>query len=335
MKRMTDLVTIAETLFAKGKGLLAIDESVGTATKRLASHGIATGEEMRRQYRDLFLEAEGIEQYLSGAILFTETLQQKGGDKKFFPNSLERRGIVPGVKVDFGTEPFPESHEELITKGLLGLAERLAEYKKEGALFTKWRAVIRIDGTTLPSSTAILENTKRLASYAKDVQTIGMVPILEPEVLLDGKHSRARTKAVVEETLKTLFSVLEDHSVDNTGVIIKTSMVLSGSASNKKDTPTEVAEDTVDALMKTVPKDVAGIVFLSGGQTPDESTEHLIAISKKARIIGTPWPLTFSFARALQEEALAAWKGKEENVPEARKAFVMRLKKISEAVTAS
>ena len=332
MKFMTDLISIARSLFGSGKGILAADESVHSATARLASYGIPASEEMRRQYRDLFLGTEGVEKYLSGVILFSETLLEKGNDKKPFPTSLMERGILPGIKVDLGTEPISTSPHELITQGLLDLPERLAEYKKQGAMFTKWRAVVRIDGDHLPTAAAIHENAKRLAQYAKEVQAAGLVPMLEPEVLLEGAHSRARSRAVLEETLGTLFSVVEEQAVDRAGVILKTSMTLSGSESGKKDTPEEVAEDTVAALMQSVPKQVAGIVFLSGGQTPDEATANLAAIMRKARDMHAPWPLTFSYARALQEEALTIWSGKEENVPAARKAFMERLAKVSAAL---
>ncbi|MDD2657315.1 MAG: fructose-bisphosphate aldolase class I [Candidatus Pacebacteria bacterium] len=329
---MTDLVAVARSLFAEGKGILAADESVHSAVARLADFGIATGPEMRRQFRDLFLNTPGIEQYLSGVILFSETLLEKGNDKKFFPKSLLARGIAPGVKVDLGTEPISASPEELITQGLLDLPERLAEYKKQGAIFTKWRAVIRIDGDTLPSPSALHENAKRLASYAKEVQSAGLVPILEPEVLMEGKHSRARARAVIEETMQTVFSVLEEHSVDRASIIVKTSMALSGRESRKRDTPEEVAEETVAALLASVPRQVAGIAFLSGGQTPEQATANLSAITKRAREAGAPWPLTFSYARALQEEALMIWKGNEENVPAARAAFRARLTAVSAAL---
>ncbi len=329
---MTDLALIARALFTPGKGVLAADESVHSATARLASYGIPTSAEMRRQYRDLFMGTEGVEQYLSGVILFSETMLEKGNDKKLFPESLAARGILPGVKVDLGTEPISTSPQELITQGLLDLPERLAEYKKQGAVFTKWRAVVRIDGDQLPTAAAIHENAKRLAQYAKEVQTAGLVPIIEPEVLLEGKHSRARSRAVIEEVLGTLFSVLEEHSVDLTSVILKTSMALSGSESGKKDTPEEVAEDTIAALMQSVPRKVAGIVFLSGGQTSDEATANLAAITRRAKEVHAPWPLTFSYARALQEEALSLWGGKEENVLAARTAFLGRLSKVSAAL---
>ncbi|MDP1690335.1 MAG: class I fructose-bisphosphate aldolase [bacterium] len=330
---MTDLVAIARSLVAPGKGILAEDESVHSATVHLATYGISASTEMRRQYRDLFLGTEGIEQYLSGAILFSETLLQKGDDKKLFPKSLATRGIMPGVKVDLGTEPFPSSPNELITQGLLDLSERLVQYKKQGALFTKWRAVIRIDGDELPTAVAIHENAKRLASYAKEVQSAGLVPILEPEVLLEGRHSRARSRAVIEEVLQTLFSVLAEHSVDRAGIILKTSMVLSGDKSGKKDTSEEVAADTVAALVASVPPQIAGIVFLSGGQTPSAATDNLAAITRQARAVGAPWPITFSYLRALENEALEIWRGKKENVPAARAAYLSRLAAVSAALS--
>ena len=330
---MTDLVAIARSFFAQGKGILAADESVHTATTRLSTYGIPASAEMRRQYRDLFLGTKGIEEYLSGAILFPETLVEKGNDKKLFPHSLEKRGIATGVKVDLGTEPFPSSPNEMITQGLFDLPERLSGYKKQGAIFTKWRAVIRIDGDQLPSAQAIHENAKRLSSYASESQMAGLVPILEPEVLLEGKHSRQRARTVIEETLQTLFSVLEENAVDRASVILKTSMALSGNENGRKDTPEEVAEDTLSALIKSVPKQVAGITFLSGGQTPDQATENLSAICRLARGKGEmAWPITFSFARTLQEEALSIWKGKEENISSARDAFLSRLAKVSSAL---
>jgi len=332
---MTDLVAIARSFFTPGKGILAADESVHTATARLASYGIPAGAEMRRQYRDLFIDTEGIERYLSGVILFSESLLEKGNDKKLFIKSLAARGILPGVKVDLGTEPFPESPHEFITQGLLNLSERLIEYKKRGAVFTKWRSVINIDGDQLPTAIAIHENAKRLASYAKETQTAGLVPILEPEVLCEGTHSRHRARTVTEEMFGVLFSVLDEHAVDRACLVLKVSMVLSGNKNEKKDTPEEIAEDTIAALLKSVPRQVAGVTFLSGGQTPDQATENLEAIIRQAKKIDTPWPLTFSYARALQEEALSLWKGKEENVPAARAAFFARLAKVSIAVSAS
>lgn len=329
---MTDLSDVANKLFSPGKGILAADESTTTADKRLVSYGIKSTEEMRRKFRDLFLSAPGADEYLSGVILYEETLSQKADSGALFPKLLSKRGIVPGIKVDQGTEPFPESPEELITKGLLGLSERLAEYhSKYGTGFTKWRSVVRIEGDRLPTAQVLVENSKRLALYACEAQKAGMVPIIEPEVLLEGKHSRARAKEVLEATLRTVVDSLQDQAADMSGLIIKSAMALSGAGNARTDTPEEVAEDTIEALMNAIPQGVAGVVFLSGGQTPDQATENLRAIAKVARAKNAPWPLTFSYARALQEEALTLWQGKDENVDAARAAFLARLQKVSNA----
>ena len=336
---MFDLSEQSRELVAHGKGILAADESNHSADeKRLAQYGIATGPEMRREFRDMLLETPDIEKYLSGVILYSETLDQKDDeDGLYFPESLKNRGIIPGIKVDEGLEPFPESPDESITKGLVGLAERVAEFKaKHHPSFTKWRAVITIDGDRLPTTVAMVENAKRLAIYAYEVQKAGMVPIVEPEVLLDGNHSRLRSREVITKMMHALVAAMEDQAVDMTAVIIKTSMALSGKGikgqSGKKDTPEEVAEDTISALMESVPAIIPGIVFLSGGQTPDEAMANLAAITKVAKAKNAPWPLTFSFARAFQEEAIIAWGGKPENVPAAREAFLKRLKQASAAI---
>jgi len=281
---------------------------------------------MRRKYRELLLGAPGIEKYLSGVILYEETLHQKSDSGELFPELLIKKGIIPGIKVDQGLEPFPEGGEESITKGLIGLPERLAAFtagSKTG--FTKWRAVIKIDGTRLPTQQAIHENAKRLAQYAADAQMAGMVPLVEPEVLLEGNHSRMRAREVIAQTLKTLMACLEDQHVDMGGVILKTAMAVSGKESGHADTPEEVALDTVGVLMESVPRTLAGIVFLSGGQSTEEATQNLKAIETEAKTKSAPWPLTFSYARALQEEALTIWQGKDENVPAARAAFLKRL----------
>lgn len=330
---MTDLSDIAHQLVRTGKGILAADESVASADKRLTAYGINTGPEMRRQFRDLFLAAPGIEEYLSGVILYEETLTQDADDGEPFAQELLKRGIIPGIKVDEGTEPIPESPDELITKGLLGLGERLENFhKRYHTGFTKWRAVIRIEGDRLPTAHAIVENAKRLASYALEVQRAGMVPIVEPEVLLEGNHSRLRSRQVLEATLIALMDALRDQGVDMSGLILKTSMALSGSETGKIDSPGEVAEDTVGALMKAVPADVAGIVFLSGGQGDDQATDNLRAIAKLAREKNAPWPLTFSYARALQDEALKSWAGDEANQDAARAIFIARLDKVADAL---
>lgn len=330
---MIDLTETARTLVIKGKGILAADESNASADKRLALYGVTGTEETRREFRDLFLSAPGIEQYLSGVILFKETLTQKGTDGDLFSHSLSRRGIIPGIKVDEGTEPIANSPKEVITKGVLGLCERLVEFHKEYHTgFTKWRAVVKIEGDTLPSAAALMENARRLAVYARDAQEVQMVPIIEPEVLYEGTHSRVRCREVIEETYRAVFAALEEHGVDLSGVLLKTSMVMSGHETGKIDTPEDVARDTVDALMAHVPRNVPGVIFLSGGQTPDQATDNLRAISTYAKEVHAPWPLTFSYARALQEEALEVWKGKPENVAAARTVFLARLQKVSEAL---
>ena len=329
---MIDLLETARLLVHPGKGILAADESVASADKRLTAYGIETGEEMRRKERDMFLAAPGIEEYLSGVILFDETLKQKANDGRSFGEVLSSRGIIPGIKVDEGVEPAPESPDEVITKGLIGLAERLAAYRetyKTG--FTKWRAVVKIDGTRLPTTPVLMENMKRLAVYAHEVQMAGMVPMVEPEVLLEGKHSRLRSREVLALTLSTLADALRVQAVDMSGVILKTAMAISGSESGKTDTPEEVAKDTVETLLGTMPRNLGGVVFLSGGQTPEQATNNLRAIEQKAREENAPWPLTFSYARALQDEALRTWAGKDENVEAARTAFTTRLKTVYEA----
>jgi len=315
-------------------GILAADESVQSADKRLQLYGIEPSVEMRRKFRELFLCTPGVEQYLSGVILYSETLDQTDSSGTRFTDSLLSRGIIPGIKVDTGTEPFPASSDELITNGLLGLPERLEAFRQTyGTGFTKWRAVVRIDGDRLPTTTALVENAKRLAEYARMVQEAGMVPILEPEVLLEGTHSRVRSREVLVQTLEILMTTLQDQAVDFSGIILKTAMTVSGKDSGKEDSPEDVAEGTVEALLATVPSAVPGVVFLSGGQTPDQATENLRAITAKAADVHAPWPLTFSYARALQEEALTIWVGKDENIEAARAAYLERLAKVAGALS--
>ena len=331
---MIDLQDIARRLVAPGKGIYAADESVTSADKRLVEHCEKAGAVSRWEFRDLFLSTPGIEEYLSGVILHEETLFQADGSSVSFAKELTDRGIMPGIKVDEGTEPVPGSPDELITKGLIGLSARLHEYReKHGTMFTKWRAVVKIDGEKLPTDAALIENMKRLAMSARCVQEAGMVPILEPEVLFDGTHARVRSRAVIAKALTILMRELDEHGVDRTGVIVKTAMALSGKATGKMDAPEEVAEDTLGALLEAVPKDVPGIVFLSGGQTPEQSMQNLAAITKEAKAKHAPWPLTFSFSRAFQDEALDIWKGEDANVPAAREAFLKRLKEAKAALS--
>jgi len=324
---MNELHERAKVLVFPGKGILAADESVASAEKRLAEYGISGGEESRRAFRELFITAPGVGTYLSGIILFEETLKQSTKDGKLFVDVLREEGVMPGIKVDTGTEPFQTNPSELVTKGLEDLPERLALYKAQGALFTKWRAVIRIDGDMLPTDALIKESARRLGEYARLVQEAGMVPMLEPEVLLAGSHSIERSEEVLTQTLTETISAAERAGADLSALLIKTSMALSGSDSGASDTPEDVALHTLRALRKSIPESVPGIVFLSGGQMPDQATENLAAMR---RLRGdAPWPLTFSYARALQEEALAVWGGKEENVGEAQKTFLTRLEKVA------
>lgn len=308
-------------LVQKGKGILAADESVVTCDNRFDKYGIAKTSETRRAWRELLFTTPEIERGLSAVILFDETIRQKTSEGELFADYLAGRGILPGIKVDQKTEPLYGSFEEEVTKGLEGLKERLSEYGKMGAKFTKWRAVIRI-AVELPTKECVRENAKRMADYAYASQQAGLVPIVEPEVLLDGKHTIDRCEEVVTETLAVLFSALASLRVDLKGLILKTSMVLPGRDYGEKATAEEIAKATVRALKASAPKEVAGIALLSGGQTPVQATENLNEIAK---IADKPWPMTFSYSRALQEPVLKCWAGKSENIKLAREIFRQRV----------
>lgn len=309
-------------MMARGKGLLAADESVKTAAKRLDAVGVESTEENRRLYRELFLGAEGIEEYLSGVIFYDETFRQKSNDGTPYPELLERRGIVPGIKVDKSTIPFPGFPNEVLTAGLDGLAERFEEYYRLGARFAKWRVVVRI-GEEIPTEECLQTNAILLARYARLAQEAGIVPMVEPEVLLDGPHSFSQSEDITEKTLVEVMKQLRRYRVHLPGVILKTSMVLPGSESGQSVPTEEVGSATLRMLHNSVPEELGGIVFLSGGQSPDGATINLNAINSRGE---QPWGLTFSYARALQGPSLEIWRGKEENIAEARKAFLHRLK---------
>lgn len=310
-------------LLADGKGILAADESNGTADKRLESVGAETGEEMRKKYRDLFLCMPGNEKYVSGVILYDETFWQDSCSGEKFPAVLESRGIVPGIKVDTGAKDDPAFPGELITDGLDGLSDRLEKYFKHGARFTKWRVVIKIDEEKgLPTAGAIQLNAERLAQYAQKAQDAGLVPIVEPEVLLEGNHSIEKSEEVTANVLKTVFAEMSRIEVYLPGLILKTSMVISGNQNPDESTVDEVADATVRMLNNSVPEEVGGIVFLSGGQTAVEATAHLDAIAEREPL---NWEIAFSYARALQGPALRIWAGKDENVEAARAEFMKRL----------
>jgi len=301
----------------QGKGILAADESVGTATKRLEGVGVESTEENRRRYRELLFTAPGVERYLSGIILFDETIRQAASDGTLFPQLLVSRGIIPGIKVDEGLEDFNGGRA---TKGLEGLEKRLQEYKSFGARFAKWRAVAEVgDGYADP---AILENAKRMAVYARVCQGAGFVPVVEPEVLMDGSHSAEDAEGSLIESVAIVFDALKKEHIELPGVILKTSMSVSGKDAEHRADAEEVAERTVRALKTAVPIDAGGVVFLSGGQSPEEATANLNAIARREP---HPWPVTFSFSRALQEPVLHTWRGNDEKKGEAQAALLYRL----------
>ncbi len=313
---MKDMVVV-------GKGILAADESVNTAGKRLASINVESTEETRRQYRNLILTAPEIEKYICGVILFEETLHQKSNDGILFPELLRKRGIVPGIKVDQGLADLEGTEGEQYTKGLDGLGERLEEYKKTGTRFTKWRAVYYISENT-PGDLIIKRNAEDLAKYAKICQEHNFVPIVEPEVLIDGTHSIDTCYKVNEKVLTAVFDALKKEEVIIDCMILKPSMVISGKQAENLAGVDEVAKQTVKCLKATIPKELPSINFLSGGQDPEEATAHLNRMHTLGEEL--PWYVSFSYARALQGPALKAWQGKEENVEAGQKAFLKRAK---------
>jgi fructose-bisphosphate aldolase class I len=315
-----ELQATIDALVQEGKGLLAADESGPTIAKRFKTVGIESTEENRRQWRSLLLGAPGLGEFVSGVILYEETLGQKADDGELLPRLAERQGIVPGIKVDKGKIPLVNAAGDEITQGLDGLAERLAHYKEQGARFAKWRAVYNVSDT-LPSRLAIETNAESLACYAAICQEAGVVPIVEPEVLIDGDHSIERCAEVTEAVLHEVFHALHRHEVALELMLLKPSMVLPGKEHSKQASIDEVASSTVTVLGRTVPPVVAGVFFLSGGQTPEQATAHLDAINRTGR---RPWPLSFSYARALQEPPLKAWRGQSANVAEARQALLKR-----------
>lgn len=318
----SELETTAKAMVAKGKGILAADESSGTIKKRFDSIKLTSTEEARRTYRELLFTAPGAADHISGVIFYDETLRQKTQDGTPFPQYLAKLGIVPGIKVDTGAKPLAGFANETITEGLDGLRERLAEYYGLGARFAKWRAVIDIaDG--IPSQFAIDANAHALARYAALCQEANIVPIVEPEVLMDGAHSIERCEAVTSATLAAVFAALYAHRVYLEGIVLKPNMVISGKKNANRATPQQVAEATVRTLKRYVPSAVPGIAFLSGGQSSAEATEHLSLMNKLGPL---PWELTFSYGRALQDEALKAWGGKPENFAAGQKAFFRRAK---------
>ena len=307
----------AAAMVAKGRGVLAADESSGTCEKRFKTVGVECTEESRRTYRNLLFSTPGAEQYLSGVILFDETARQKAVDGMLIPQYLAKKGIIPGIKVDKGIVNIPFTREEKVTEGLDGLQKRMKEYFDLGCRFAKWRAVITI-GADIPTHTCLYANAHALARYAAICQEASIVPMIEPEVLLDGSHSIERCEEVTEATLRATYAAMAAYNVSIEHLILKTSMVVSGKESSRQAGVDEVAERTVRVLKRTVPAAQPGIVFLSGGQSDEAATAHLNAM---AAMKGLPWPLTFSYSRALQNPALKAWRGQAGNVAAAQKAF--------------
>ncbi|HEY4751076.1 MAG TPA: class I fructose-bisphosphate aldolase [Steroidobacteraceae bacterium] len=318
----SELARIAGAMVAKGKGILAADESTSTITKRFEGIKVESTEEHRRSYREMLFTAPGVAESVSGVILYDETIRQKTKDGTPFPQYLTKQGMIPGIKVDTGAKPLAGFPGETITEGLDGLRERLIAYRALGARFAKWRAVIDI-GSGIPTSYAITANAQALARYAALCQENDIVPIVEPEVLMDGDHSIERCAEVTEQVLATVFAALFAQRILLEGMVLKPNMVISGKKAANRASAETVAAATLRVLKRHVPPAVPGIAFLSGGQSPTEATLHLSLMNK----LGTaPWPLTFSYGRALQDNALKAWGGAAANFGAGQGAFAQRAK---------
>jgi fructose-bisphosphate aldolase, class I len=317
---LSELNRVACAMVAKGKGILAADESSGTIKKRFDSIKLESTEEHRRTYREMLFTTPGAAEAVSGVILYDETIRQKTRDGTPFPQYLARQGMIPGIKVDTGAKPLAGFPGETVTEGLDGLRERLAAYRSLGARFAKWRAVIDI-APGIPSAFAIAANAHALARYAALCQENDIVPIVEPEVLMDGGHSLERCREVTEQVLATVFGQLFEHRVQLEGMVLKPNMVISGKKAPERAAPEAVAEATVRVLKRHVPAAVPGVAFLSGGQSPTEATLHLSLMN---RLGPTPWALTFSYGRALQDTALKAWGGAAANFGAGQKELARR-----------
>jgi len=317
---VSELAKVAQAMVAPGRGILAADESTGTIGKRFQGIQVENNEEHRRAYRDMLFTAKALGEHISGVILYDETLRQKSADGTPFPVLLQRQGVIPGIKVDAGAKDMALCPGETVTEGLDGLAKRCAEYVQLGAKFAKWRAVITI-GAQIPSEACIEANAHALARYGAICQQAGLVPIIEPEVLMDGTHDIDRCEAVTEATLRSVFAALANQRVRLEEMVLKPSMVISGKDCPKQASVSEVAARTLAVLKRTVPAAVPGIAFLSGGQSDELASAHLDAMN---RLGGGPWALTFSYGRALQQPSLKAWKGAPANVPAAQAALLHR-----------
>jgi len=325
------LSAIAKRLVSKNKGVLAADESSPTIKKRFDSIGIESTENNRRDYRELLFSTSGIEDYISGIILYEETLFQKSLNGNLLIDLLKDKKIIPGIKVDKSTKNMTGFKNEKITEGLDGLYERIANYQSQGAEFTKWRAVITI-GNSIPTNECIELNAIYLARYALISQEVGLVPIVEPEILMDGDHSINSCYEATNKTLSEVFNQLNKHKVNLSGILLKPNMVLSGKESSDRANKNQVAEMTLKCFKDTIPENVPGIIFLSGGQSDLESIDNLDAINKLAKQTGNrPWELSFSYGRGLQSSTLNKWNGNSDNVQSAQKEFIDRCKMVSDA----
>lgn len=317
---LSELERIAKQMVAGNRGLLAADESTGTIEKRFKAIGLASTEETRRAYREMLFVTPGMEKFISGVIMYDETLRQKTAKGIPFPELLSRMGVIPGIKVDKGAKPLANSPDETITEGLDGLRERLQEYHRLGARFAKWRAVINIT-PDLPTRYCIRANAQALARYAALCQEAGLVPIVEPEVLMDGSHTIGRCSEVTGRVLKAVFDELDTHHIALEGMILKPNMVISGMQSRQQAGVGQVAKETLRVLKQYVPAAVPGIMFLSGGQSAELATAHLNAMNALGP---APWKLSFSYGRALQAPSLTAWKGQDGCLEAGQKAFFHR-----------
>jgi len=322
---MGDIAQTASALVAPAKGILAADESTSTIKKRFDAIGVESTEPNRRTYRELLFRTPGIAQFISGVILYDETIRQKAADGTPLVKILKDQGILPGIKADVGAKPLAFSPAEVVTEGLDGLRERLIEYRELGAVFSKWRAVITI-GDGIPTPYCIETNAHALARYAALSQEQMIVPMVEPEVLMDGDHTIDRCLEVSLATLREVFAQLDRQRVKLEGMLLKASMVLSGKGAPTRASPDEVARYTVNCFKESVPAAVPGIVFLSGGQSDEEATVNLDAINRYAAKVGAPWQLSFSYGRGLQAAPQKVWSGKADNVAAAQRAFFHRAK---------
>lgn len=312
---------VAKLMVADGKGILAADESTGTIAKRFEKIALENTEDNRRAYRELLFTTPKFGEYISGVIMYDETFRQSASTGEKFTDLLVREGALPGIKVDMGTEAMADSPDEKLTKGIDGLPARLAEYAELGAKFAKWRAVITIKGTDLPTDANLEQNALDLATYARMCEEAGIVPIVEPEVIMDGPHTQARCEEVSEKTLRAVFNAITEQGVALPGMILKTNMVVPGTESGEKASPAQVADATLRVFQKVLPTELPGQAFLSGGQSEVEATANLNEMNKRGP---HPWKLSFSYGRALQDSALKTWQGKPENVAAAQEAFLKR-----------